>query len=127
MFRQISLAYVTIVLLLHFNHTYTKGIFEKLQTSFEIAGKMLGLDKAKSVAKLVSDAFGKSGKKGDEGEGGQNIFSGFLRIFGFDSRKIGAIAINAIIFVAQLVRCDKIFSRYCLLNYSRNRVVTYLF
>lgn len=81
---------------------YGEGIFKKLQTSFEMAGKFLGLDKAESVAKLVSDAFGKSGKKGDEEEG--NIFSGFLRIFGFDSKKIGAIAVNAIIFVAQLVR-----------------------
>lgn len=103
MFKQILLSYITILLLLHVNYNYADGIFEKLQTSFEMAGKLLGLDKAKSVAQLVSDAFGKSGKKGDGSEGGQNIFSGFLRIFGFDSKKIGAIAINAIIFVAQLV------------------------
>lgn len=69
-----------------------------------MAGKLLGLDKATSVAELVSEAFGKTNKKGDEGDGQQNIFSGFLRILGFDAKKIGAIAVNAIILVAQLVR-----------------------
>lgn len=76
-----------------------------LASGIRLAGKLLGLDKASEIAELVSEAFGKTNthsKKGDEGQ--QNIFSGFLRILGFDTKKIGAIAVNAIIFVAQLVR-----------------------
>lgn len=79
------------------------GMFEKMQSGFQAAGKLLGLDRSGGVAQMVSEAFGKQHKKGDGAEGGQNIFSGFLRIFGFDTKKIGAIAVNAIIFVAQLV------------------------
>lgn len=78
------------------------GVFGKLKSGFKLAGKLLGLDRASGVAELVSEAFGKSTKKDDQGS--KNIFSGFFRIFGLDTKKIGAIAVNAIIFVAQLVR-----------------------
>lgn len=79
----------------------------KLASGIRLAGKLLGIDKATEVAELVSNAFGNTkteSKKGDDGNDQQNIFSGFLRILGFDAKKIGAIAVNAIIFVAQLVR-----------------------
>ncbi|KAJ3657921.1 hypothetical protein Zmor_009697 [Zophobas morio] len=80
-----------------------RTVFGKLKSGFQLAGKLLGIDEANGVAQLVSEAFGKSHKKGDGAEGTGNIFSGFLRILGFDSKKIGAIAVNAIIFVAQLI------------------------
>lgn len=81
-----------------------------LASGIRLAGKLLGLDESSGIAQLVSEAFGKTdtqSKKGDDGSvpGQQNnIFSGFLRILGFDAKKIGAIAVNAIIFVAQLVK-----------------------
>ncbi|KAL3267398.1 hypothetical protein HHI36_011527 [Cryptolaemus montrouzieri] len=78
-------------------------MFGKLKSGLQMAGKFLGIDKAKGVADLVSDAFGKSNnRKGDEDAGG-NIFSGFLRMLGFDAKRIGAIAINSIVFVAHLI------------------------
>lgn len=82
-------------------------MFGKLATGIRLAGKLLGFDEATGVAELISEAFGKTdtlSKKGDEGDEQKNIFSGFLRILGFDAKKVGAIAVNAIIFVAQLVR-----------------------
>lgn len=81
------------------------GILDKLTSGFKLAGKLLGLDRVTGVSQLVSDAFAANTERNSNGEnvGETNIFSGFLRIFGFDVKKIGAIAVNAIIFVAQLV------------------------
>lgn len=78
-------------------------VFGKLKSGFQFAGKLLGIDQAKGVAQLVSQAFGKAHKKGDGSEATNNLFSRFFRILGFDVKKIGAIAVNAIIFVAQIV------------------------
>lgn len=79
-------------------------VFGKLKSGFQLAGRLLGIDQANGVAQLVTQAFGKNhDPKGDAGEGPKNIFSSFLRVLGFDAKKIGAIAVNAIIFVAQLV------------------------
>lgn len=75
-------------------------MIDKIKSGFKLAGKLLGWDYASEVAELVSESFGKS-KKGDNS--GDNLFSGFLRIFGFDTKKIGAITVNAIVFLAQLV------------------------
>lgn len=94
----------------------TEGIFGRLNSGLQLAGKMLGLDNAKGVAQLVSQAFGKASRKGDEGSGEQNVFSGFLRILGFDSKKIGAVAVNSIILVAQLVRMSSLFLKFNVLN-----------
>ncbi|XP_044749118.1 uncharacterized protein LOC123309884 [Coccinella septempunctata] len=83
----------------------TMGMFGKIRSGLEMAGKFLGLDTAKGVAELVSNAFGKNDhRKEDNEEGaGGNIFSGFLRMLGFDARRIGAIAVNSIVFIAQLI------------------------
>jgi hypothetical protein len=94
---------VVIFLLLVCASSEEQTVFGKLKSGFQLAGKILGIDHATGVAQLVTEAFGKSHPKGDGSEGPSNIFSGFLRILGFDSKKIGAIAVNAIIFVAQLV------------------------
>ncbi|KAK9870011.1 hypothetical protein WA026_006106 [Henosepilachna vigintioctopunctata] len=78
-------------------------MFGKLKSGLEMAGKWLGLDRSRGVANLVSEAFGKiNNRKGDYEESG-NIFSGFLRMLGFDAKKIGAIAVNSIVFIAQLI------------------------
>lgn len=74
------------------------------QNVFETAGKILGLDKSSGIAQLVSETFGTAGQKTGDAEGGQNIFSGFLRVLGFDTKKIAAIAVNGVIFLAQIVR-----------------------
>lgn len=85
-------------------------VFGKLKSGFQFAGKLLGIDQANGVAQLVSQAFGKAQtRKGDEGAATNNLFSSFFRILGFDVKKIGAIAVNAIIFVAQIVSLIQFF------------------
>lgn len=85
-----------------------EGVFGKIKSGFAYAGKILGLDRASEVAQLVSQAFGgRSARKGDTGDPGNTLFSGFLRVLGFDTKRIGAIAVNAIIFIAQIVSLIK--------------------
>ncbi|XP_045479645.1 uncharacterized protein LOC123684430 [Harmonia axyridis] len=80
------------------------AMFGKIKSGLQMAGKFLGIDTAKGVADLVSEAFGKHNRrKGDEADAGGNIFSGFLRMLGFDAKRIGAIAVNSMVFVAQLI------------------------
>lgn len=93
-------------------------MFGKIKSSIQMAGKLLGLDHAKGVAELVSEAFGKTRIKHDNGK--DNVFSGFWRVLGFDAKKISAIAVNAIIFVAQLVSFIVIYSS-SIVNVFRSR------
>lgn len=79
-----------------------ENVVGKIKSSFQYAGKLLGLDEAGSVAKLVTEAFGKTAKKFEDSHR-NTMFTGFFRILGLDTKKISAIAVNAIIFVAQLV------------------------
>lgn len=90
------------LLTIHLNYCF-EDVVHKIKSSFHYAGKLLGLDEAYSVTKLVTEAFGKATKKTEDNQRG-TIFSGFFRILGLDTKKISAIAVNAIIFVAQLVR-----------------------
>ncbi|XP_017775502.1 PREDICTED: uncharacterized protein LOC108561898 [Nicrophorus vespilloides] len=78
------------------------SVFGTIKSGLEKAGKMLGLDRASGVAQLVSNAFSKNSRKGETNQK-DTIFSGFLRILGLDNKRIGAIAVNAIIFMAQLI------------------------
>lgn len=106
----------------------TMDMFGKIKTGLRMAGKLLGLDTAKGVAELVSDAFGKNDhRKGDNEEHGGNIFSGFLRMLGFDAKKIGAIAVNSMVFVAQLVSSYVvcIFFQFNLTKYSIHNNLVY--
>lgn len=72
-------------------------------SGLQLAGKFFNSDHAKGVANLVSDAFEETHTKNKGANQQNNIFSWFLRVLGFDTKKIGAITVNAIIFVAQLV------------------------
>lgn len=81
------------------------GVMGKIKAGFEIAGKFLGIDQTNTLAQMVSQTFReKASEKSSKGPTGDNsIFSGFLRLLGLDTKKLSAIAVNAIIFVAQLV------------------------
>ena len=72
-----------------------------------MAGKFLGLNTAQGVAHLVSSSFMRTRpmwmREGPDTSIQHGIFSGFFRLLGLDSTKLGAIALNAIIFIAQLV------------------------
>ncbi|KAF5302826.1 hypothetical protein FQA39_LY02006 [Lamprigera yunnana] len=76
-------------------------VISKIKAGFEVAGKFLGFDLENGLAQIVSETFGGKQQKHDDEK--FNIFSGLLRLLGLDAKKIGAIAVNAIIFVAQLI------------------------
>lgn len=78
------------------------GVFGKIKSGLEAAGKWFGLGKGSGLAKLVAESFGKNGGEKHE-DNSKGVFSAFFRILGFDAKKIGAIAVNAIIFIAQMV------------------------
>lgn len=93
------------------NTDQPSGVMGKIKSSLQLASKMLGLDRATGVAQLVSETFGggAKSKKGDNAdEQNQNLFSGFFRLLGLDSGKLGAIVINGFILLAQMV-CKLIF------------------
>lgn len=86
----------------------SSGVMGKIKNGFKMATKLLGLDRAQGVAQLVSETFGggshhnpKYKKQSDQNS--QNLFSGFFRLLGLDAGKLGAIAINGFIFIAQMV------------------------
>lgn len=81
----------------------TPNVFSKIKAGFQMAGKFFGLDKANNLAQLVSETFAGKHIKRNTKDHNANIFSGFLRLLGLDTKKLSAIAVNAIIFVAQLV------------------------
>ncbi|KAH1019179.1 hypothetical protein HUJ04_009034 [Dendroctonus ponderosae] len=72
--------------------------------SLKLTEKLFRTDQAKQVASLVSNAFtdyANSRKKSTNPT--SQVFTGFLKVLGFEAEKIAAIAINGLIFVAQLV------------------------
>ncbi|XP_030747132.1 uncharacterized protein LOC115875767 [Sitophilus oryzae] len=89
-------------------NTFFDSLFDRIRLGF---GKFQNIDKAARVADLVSQAFG-SGVKTDsvrqeeESEDGlkePNILVRFLKVLGINSKKIGVITVNVIIFIAQLL------------------------
>ncbi|CAH1140172.1 unnamed protein product [Phyllotreta striolata] len=78
------------------------SMFDKIKSGFKMAGEFFSTDHASKVANLVSNALGRKPNR-DKNEENSNIFSGFMRLFGFESRQITAIAINTIILIAKLI------------------------
>jgi hypothetical protein len=86
----------------------TAAVVAKFREGLNMAGKFLGLNTAQGVAHLVSSSLLKAQPQwlregSDIGLQHGGLFSGFFRLLGLDSSKLGAIALNAIIFIAQLV------------------------
>ncbi|GJQ64997.1 hypothetical protein Trydic_g7159 [Trypoxylus dichotomus] len=103
-YTQVFVSFIFLAVIIVNESFCGQGILDKLTSGFKLAGKLLGLDRVTSISQLVSESFGGNIKRNTaENEDEPNIFSNFLRIFGFDVKKIGAIAVNAVIFVAQLI------------------------
>ena len=83
------------------------AVVTKFREGLNMAGKFLGLNTAQGVAHLVSSSLLTTLPQWprEETDGGlqHGLFSGFFRLLGLDSTKLGAIALNVIIFIAQLV------------------------
>ncbi|XP_047366910.1 uncharacterized protein LOC124955876 isoform X3 [Vespa velutina] len=104
------------VLILIFFDTFifgrADGMFDKIKTGFRYANDYLKI--VKDVANLVSQSLNpekeESSKRGDRGGddknqdfGPTNVISAFFRLLGLDSQKIAAIAVNSVIFLAQMI------------------------
>lgn len=86
-------------------------VLNKIKVGLQYASNYL--ETAKDIADLVSKSLGgKQKQKRGEDEakdetkipfGPSNFVSSFFQIFGLDSQKIAAIAINSVIFLAQMV------------------------
>lgn len=87
-------------------------MLDKIKSGFRYANDYLKI--VKDVANLVSQSLNsekeESTKRGGHGEdeknqdfGPTNVISAFFRLLGLDSQKIAAIAVNSVIFLAQMV------------------------
>ncbi|XP_015605663.1 uncharacterized protein LOC107272730 [Cephus cinctus] len=85
------------------------GVLHKIKAGLQYASDYLKT--ARQIADLVSASLGeKKGEDGDDGHdetrdsaGTSSLLSAFFRLLGLDSQKIGAIAINSAIFLAQMI------------------------
>jgi len=82
-------------------------VLDKIKAGLQHASNYL--ETAKDIANLVSKSLGRKEKRGenenDEKQpfGPSNFVSAFFRLIGFDSQKIAAIAVNSVVFLAQMV------------------------
>ncbi|CAL7939830.1 unnamed protein product [Xylocopa violacea] len=86
------------------------GVFDKIKTGLEYATNYL--ETAKDIADLVAQSLGHkqterrgeaSDTKNKDSFGPSNLMSAFFRLFGLDSQKVTAIAVNSVIFLAQMI------------------------
>ncbi|XP_026674586.1 uncharacterized protein LOC108631313 [Ceratina calcarata] len=85
------------------------GVLDKIKAGLEYATNYL--ETAKDIANLVAKSLGKKRPEKDghvnpeeKGNfGPPNIMSAFFRLFGLDSQKVTAIAVNSVIFLAQMI------------------------
>lgn len=84
-------------------------VLDKIKAGLQYASNYL--ETAKDIADLVSKSLGhKQKQKRGEDEndekqpfGPSNFVSAFFRLIGFDSQKVAAIAVNSVVFLAQMV------------------------
>ena len=87
------------------------GVLDRIKTGLEYATNYL--ETARNIADLVAKSLdGKQKERRGDGDetrekgnfGPSNVVSAFFRLFGLDSQKVTAIAVNSVIFLAQMVR-----------------------
>ncbi|KAL0124281.1 hypothetical protein PUN28_006258 [Cardiocondyla obscurior] len=84
-------------------------VLDKIKAGLRYASNYL--ETAKGIANLVSKSLGhkQKQKQGEDGNDEKeslnpsNFVSAFFRLIGFDSQKIAAIAVNSVVFLAQMI------------------------
>ncbi|KMQ85985.1 hypothetical protein RF55_15180, partial [Lasius niger] len=88
----------------------TEDVLDKIKTGLQYASNYL--ETAKDIADLVSKSLGhkQKQKRGDDENndakqpfGPSNLVSAFFQLIGLDSQKVAAIAVNSVIFLAQMI------------------------
>lgn len=85
------------------------GVLDKIKTGLRYASNYL--ERAKDIADLVSESLGhKHAQRREDGNDEHkeqfipsNLVSALFRLLGLDSHKVAAIAVNSVIFLAQIV------------------------
>ncbi|XP_037029216.1 uncharacterized protein LOC119069263 [Bradysia coprophila] len=90
-----------------------KSLSENIQDGLVFAGKIFGIDHASEIADMVANTFSNKSKQhkyqnrqddpGDYNNHNTLMISNILQLIGLDSAKIGALAVNGIIFIAQVI------------------------
>ncbi|KAG8308137.1 hypothetical protein J6590_007124 [Homalodisca vitripennis] len=81
-------------------------IMADFREGWETAGQFVGLDTSQGVASLVSSSFSPStaeDKQYPPSAPSTSLFHGFFRLLGFDTSKLNAIAVNAVVFIAKMI------------------------
>lgn len=97
-------------------HLLISDVLDKIKAGLQYASNYL--ETAKDIAELVSKSLGHKQQQQKRGEderdearqpsfGPSNLVSAFFRLIGFDSPKIAAIAVNSVIFLAQMVKTPR--------------------
>lgn len=122
-----KLVYIFLVTALLINQSKGKRVSKRdLMDNIKYAGQMFGINTAADVAALVAKAFATPITDRSKNEDlnlspSENLngipvnevnpiamIGSFMKMFGFDSRRLGALAMNAIIMIAQMVGVWKI-------------------
>lgn len=124
--RIMKLLYFLLPAVVFFPHSKGGRVSKRdLMDNIKYAGQMFGINTAADVAALVAKAFATPSDRSKQNEDlnispSENLnaipsssqsetnpiamVASFMKLFGFDSRKLGALALNAIIMIAQMVR-----------------------
>lgn len=104
MFKVVILILLVFSCKTRYSNATKSQLMDIVTSGLKLSEKLFRTDHAQEVASLVSNAFqdySKSTKKSANPT--SQVFTGFLKVLGLESEKITAIAINGLIFLAQLV------------------------
>lgn len=124
-----KLLYIFLVTVLLFPQSRGRRVAKRdIMDNIKYAGQMFGINTAADVAALVAKAFATPTDRSKQNDDlslspSENsnalpltndanpiaMIGSFMKIFGFDSRKLGALALNAIIMIAQMVCSTVLF------------------
>lgn len=99
-------------------------VLDRIKTGLQYATNYL--ETAKDIADLVSKSLGRKQKQksgDDENDdakqpfGPSNLVSAFFQLIGLDSQKVAAIAVNSVIFLAQMVNIIRNIIKYRYYSY----------
>jgi hypothetical protein len=93
----------------------SQGKQSNLDQEYNDEDDFVEVDMADRVASLVSNSLGqdanqrqKQQKQQQQPSNGPGLFGGFMRLIGLDSTRLGAIAVNAFIYISEMViKCAK--------------------
>ncbi|XP_060531764.1 uncharacterized protein LOC132705286 isoform X2 [Cylas formicarius] len=119
MARRLIVFYLCLALDGTFSHAETTNPVDKL------ADKLLNTDQRYGLANLISAVYANIKSAPHESASGRfGILSAFFRILGLDGKKIGAIAVNVLILIAESISASLSTKSSAELPQSRKQTVT---